>query len=68
MSESISVQVVEEYPIDHLTDRELQQLRRLMGLPDSWRQPTVRIHRDSPDFVALNDFLVRSGFNAALRR
>ena len=68
MSESMSVQVVEEYPINHLTGRELQQLRRLLGLPDSWRQPIVRIHRDSPNFVALQGLLVGAGINAALRR
>lgn len=60
--------VVETYSVAHLTPGELVELRKLMGLSDSWTGPVVRIPRGSPKFYELQAFLVTAGVGAAFRR
>jgi hypothetical protein len=58
----------EEYPVDHFTASERAALIELLGLPEGWNMPTVRIFRDSPKFVELQRLLVVAGVSAAFRR
>jgi len=59
---------IEEYPVDHLTEKERKELINLLELPEGWNMPTVRISRDSPKFIDLQAFLVAAGIGAAFRR
>jgi hypothetical protein len=60
--------IIETYPISHLTESEMCQLRELLGFSDNWSADVIKIRRDSPKFIELQGLLVGAGINAAFRR